>query len=540
MPRIGSLQDIADVEQLYSDSNRFVDLAVRLRVLGEGDAPGRLLPGIIGGRWDRRFGEWVTPRPDNLQWIEWTIQEQQIPTFLLPPDAMLAAVFAGRQAGKTEDGLMLIAAGGFRYPARESFIVSLDFKASRTIEQSFLNLIPPQWQCHWEKTERILTFPHGHAVKFRSAENAAACRGPSTKAILLDEAALMPEEVFHSAVGSGMASQDFLLVITTTPRRESKWIRDVYRTWGSPELPGSYAFHLETEKNPRRNHKLLELIKSMTPADLYDQEMRGLLVAPQNAAYGHLFNRKLHLRHAGMLPDSVREHLLGIKDITRDWTERYGGGPADYVGGWDFGKEAVVIGKVYQDARKIDGRIVKRNRLWIIGSEVDKQTSTDQHAAKVAAKWGTSIGFITDAMGAYDKSTGRGNTDDAAPITLLREHGFAWVEPVATKNPPVEFRQRTVCRALRSCVRGAGAVGAEEWPDTDQYPGGEVRLFVVPDAAPEVVDALENQAMKNGKPAKDGEHEHVADALGYLVMAVLPLEESLPDGWESVLTDEED
>lgn len=555
MPRIGSLAKIAEVEKLCDQSHRYIDLAVRLRVLTASNQPGELLPQIIGGRWDTECDCWVYPTPSDIRAVEWTIQEQQIPIFLgIPSATMLVAIFAGRQAGKTRVGLMEVARDALRFPGQESFVVSLDFKASREVEDSFGSLLDPAWGVQWIATERTFRFPHGHAVKFRSAENIAACRGPSTKTLMLDEAALMPEEAFLASVGSGMASRHFRLLITTTPRREVPWIRKIYQEWGSKELEGSVLRKLRTEENPRRNRRLLKLVAAQTPADLYAQEFRGELVAPQDAAYAHLFNRALHIRPLGKLPESVRFKLRRDahgridepRDVTRKWCTEHGYDEADYIGGWDFQKEACFVAKVFRDARVITERLangrtkvktVYRDRLWIVRSFVNLNTTTDMHAAYVASQIGTSIGWITDAMGAHDRSGGRGDVDDAAPITILREHGFTWAEPVAKRNPPVEFRHRTLCRALRSCIpfddQDSSDDGKPEWPDTPEYPGGEVRLFLVPKGAPEIEAGLENQRMNNGKPVKDGIHEHIMDALGYLCLVVLPIEESSPEGWES-------
>lgn len=536
-------KNVGKAESVIDERQRYVDLAAAFLVLTPENTPGRVLLNasgdrwVIGGRWDRHYGRWVRgPRPADLVIVDWTIQEQQIPIVCgVDPEVLFVGIFAGRQAGKTHIGLTQIAIDAARFPGCESFVLSQDFKASNEIEESFSALLPGEWGVRRLLSAREFHFPHGHVVKFRSAENADSCRGPSTKSVLMDEAALMQHKAFVALVGGGAASQAFRLYITTTPKRECEWVTRIYREWdqnGDTPSPRRRVFHLVTDENPRRNAALLEEIARDTPADIFEQEFRGKLVPPENAAYGRLFDRGTHIRRQGTLPDSARFRLRrqpGLPDCwdyTRKWCQARGHEPADYVGGWDFVREACVWGKIYRDARNVTdhrGRVatVYRDRLWICGAAVNPHTTTDQHAEAVKDAIGTSVGWFTDAMGAYDRSSGRGDVDDAAAITILREHGFAFVEPVAKRNPPVEFRHRTVCRALRSCFR------SEEWPD------GEARLFIEPKCAPEVIDALENQAMKDGKPAKDGKHEHVMDALGYLVFAVMPIEESQPEGWES-------
>jgi hypothetical protein len=526
MPLIGSTKELEEAERLLDPEKRYVDLAVRLRLLTEDASPGELLPDVIGGRWDTWTCTWVRPTPADLTFVEWTVQQQQLPIFLgLPTDMMLVAIFAGRQAGKSRVGLMEVGKDALRFPGMDSFVISLDFKASREPEETFRSLLDPAWGVKWRESDRAFIYPHGHRVLFRSAENISSCRGPSTKTVLLDEASRMSEDVFIAAVGGGAASVRFKLLIATTPLRESEWIRKVDAEWEGQ--PGSCVRRLKTVLNPRRNKRLLEHIKNNTPADLYRQEFEGLVVPPQNAVYAQLFNRALHLRSPGQLPEAAQLGDVGpCVDFTRAWTQREYGVEADFVGGWDFGKEAMVLGKVYREWRivYVNRRKVRRytERLWILGEAVDLNTTTDHHARLVVDKFGRSIAVVTDAMGARDKSDGRGLADSVA-IDTLKEHGFASVEPVGKANPDVKHRVRTVNRALRS------ALDSDAWPATEQWPSGEVRLFIAPDTCPQLIDALESQKMVNGKPEKDGKHEHVLDALGYLVCAVLPIDVGIDD-----------
>src|SRR5262249_54691255 len=153
------------------------------------------LPQVVGGRWDTWTSQWVTPRPADLQTTEFTIQEQQIPIFFgTPADTLLMAIFAGRQAGKTHAGLDLDVVDAIRWPGRDSLVISLDYKASREPEEAFRAKLDPRWGVVEKKTDREFHFPHGHVVKFRSAENIKSARGPSTKRVHIDEGGFMPED----------------------------------------------------------------------------------------------------------------------------------------------------------------------------------------------------------------------------------------------------------------------------------------------------------------------------------------------------------
>ncbi len=442
----------------------------------------------------------VASAAEQLKTWDWTIQAQQIPLLLQTPrDVLLVALFAGRQAGKTAVGVQDVVKDAIRWPGRKSAIISLDFKASRDPEEAFRALLAPHWGVQENRTDRAWLFPNGHVVVFRSEEAINSVRGPSLKTILLDEAAYYQASSYLTAVGCGMASKDFRLLVATTPKRESEWVRKVDAEWD--KKPGSCIYRLRTEDNPRRNKVLLERIKDDTPADMYAQEFEGRVVPPEAAVYG-LFKRDRHL-----------QPLPKTGDFTRKFSSREFGVATEYLMGWDFGKEAVVVAKVFRGTREVwdDRRHVSHvpvEYLWIVGEAYSDRTTTEHHARMVAERWGTSACVVTDAMGAHDRVEGRGA--GTAAITLLREAGFVRVDPVAPRNPDVLQRVRTVNRLLLNGNQ-------------------ETRLFIVPDACPKLVDALENQEMKHGKPDKDGKHEHILDALGYLVYAAMPVRGALPE-----------
>lgn len=527
MPRITRQAELAEAEKVLDGQRRYVDLAVRLRILDEDGAPGPHLPRVLGGRWDTWELRWVTPQPADLEVVEWTIQVQQLALLELPDDVLFVALFSGRQAGKTYAAVLDLVLDVIRSPGRDFAIISLDFKASRDPEKTFSALLSPTWGVKPVKTDRAYLFPHGARVVFRSEEAIESVRGPSLKRILMDEAAYMAHESFVTAVGCGGASAGFRLALATTPKRDQRWIRDIDSKWGSnkdgtPKDPECRIIRFDSERNPRRNKKLLAKLKQQLPPDLYDQEFRGLLVPPQHAVY-YLFKRETHEK-------DLRLEIPRWTDYTREFTQREFKVACDRVAGWDFGIEAVVVGKIYrrrQDVTDEFGRIHSGwvEALQVVGEVVSDRTTTEQHALDVKKIYGTSIAIFCDAMGAHENADGKGAS--SPKIRLLDQAGFAYVRPVGSVNPRVENRIVGVNRLLKN---------AEQ----------QTRLWILPGAAPNLLEALENQERgPDGKPLKntrgrakggteDGKvgYEHPVDALGYLVWMCFPIEGVLPDGAE--------
>mgnify|MGYP001601231492 CR=1 FL=1 len=526
-----------ECEALLDDERNQVLLAARLRLLQADGSPGILLPHLIGGLWDTRLGDWVRPTP---AWAyeaapEFTVQEQQLALLTLPDEVILVALFSGRQAGKTSVAMLALLIDALRWPGMKSAFISLDYKASREPEDAFTALLRPEWGVEQVKADRVWKFPNGHEVIFRSEEAIHSIRGPTLKTVVTDEAAFMSASSYHAARGTGFASKHFRLILPTTPTRECEWIREVDATWGLPENRATHRIlRLETMKNPLRNERLLEIAIKDMPDDLRAAELEGRMVPPADAVYGGVFLRDLHVRPLGQLPSEARFELEDEPvDVTAEVTKRefalepsFQECGAEYVAGWDFQKEAVAIGKIFRDTWT--GRVGRdrvtlvQERIWWVGEEVNLNTTTDHHAQHVKDRWGTSIAIVHDAMGQHDGAGGRG--ENTAAATILAEHGFAAVTPVARANPRVGHRVRTFQRALRSASR------------SPRWPTGEVRAFFAKranglPAASMLVDAMENQRNVHGAPEKDGKLEHIADAAGYLVCYLLPIEDALPRGW---------
>jgi hypothetical protein len=523
---------VEEVEvECLDESTRYVDLAVRLRLLKSDNTPGELLPQIIGGRWDTWTGTWVHPRPADLACVEITVQEQQRQIVEgVGKDVRFLAIFAGRQAGKSNASQTELVLDALTHPGRDSFVVSLDFKASREPEESILALCgttPKRgrkptgpWQVRWHKSDRILEFPHGHRIIFRSAENIDSCRGPSTKTIVLEEGSRMEKSVFDAAVGCGVAaSGSFRLIIPTTPRRECAWLRKVEAEWGSDAQGLSAIRRLRSADNPRADHALLERLRSEMDPDTYAQEFEGQLVPPEHAVW-YFFKREVHLQVAGTLPQHLRFAWRDApRDVTAEFCQQKFGVAASHILGWDFGQEATVWGKVYRFSRTgyfdkdRPHAVVTQSvdRLYVTGELVNRRTTTEHHALAVQAEVGTDVVVITDAMGWHDRSDGRGSST-AAPVKLLREAGFKKVVPVAEKNPEIPNTIRVAMRLLR---------------DANQ----DTRCFFDPRKVPVLVDALENQERDDhGNIVKDG-REHVIDAWRYLVWRCFPIVGELPEGF---------
>jgi hypothetical protein len=142
-----------------------------------------------------------------------------------------------------------------------------------------------------------------------------------------------------------------------------------------------------------------------------------------------------------------------------------------------------------------------RRAVWALDEYVMPQRALDGHIAALLARpawksaepWKPSV-FYGDVAGRqHDAHTG------ISSEALLRNAG------IAVKSRPMKIEEGIA--ALNRLIEPH-----ETWGRPTPAP----RFFVDPRCA-NLIDALSNYEMKEGKPVKDGEHDHLIDALRYAV-----------------------
>jgi hypothetical protein len=117
------------------------------------------------------------------------------------------------------------------------------------------------------------------------------------------------------------------------------------------------------------------------------------------------------------------------------------------------------------------------------------------------------LGVYTNSIVLYPDSTGKSASSTNASVSDIRliqdKPGFSVDAP--TKNPKIEDRVASVNGAFMSA-------------------SGERKLFIHKTFCPVLQEALEQQIYdSNGKPDKSSGHDHILDALGYLVHRLFPV-----------------
>lgn len=116
------------------------------------------------------------------------------------------------------------------------------------------------------EAEWRITLPNGGWVQVRSGDNPDTLRGTGLDGCVLDEAAMMPPELWSQVIRPSLADRKGWCIFASTPRGAQNWFHDVYTS--AADNPEWERWHLRTEDNPRIPPEELAAMR----ADMSEQE----------------------------------------------------------------------------------------------------------------------------------------------------------------------------------------------------------------------------------------------------------------------------
>ena len=324
------------------------------------------------------------------------------------------------------------------------------------------------------KTDKVLLLGDLATVVFRSMENPDRIIGYEHADCGLDELDTLPEEkardVWEKIIGRNRLNKGpgelNTAGITTTP----EGYRFVYNRWErapTEERDRFVIIRARTEDNIFLPKDYVDDLRSQYPASLIEAYLNGIFVNLKNQVVYTNYHRDESSTDMTLLPG---DHQI-------------------YVG-LDFNvtKMSAVIAKTSADRRELH-----------VVEEIAGAMDTPDMIAKLKARYpGRKLVIFPDAAGAQRKTIDASKSD----IALLRQAGFTVI--VGSKNPYVRDRVLSVQALLKNMH-------------------GERRLFIS-EECPELIDCILKQTYTDkGEPDKSSGHDHMLDALGYLVWSIAPV-----------------
>ena len=283
-------------------------------------------------------------------------------------------------------------------------------------------------------SDRVIKFPSGGFIAFRSADSADSIRGQKISSLIMDEAAYIGEDVFEQILRPAMMDEKSNGLFISTPKRENDWFHKLYKRGLDGKDPEYKSFHFTSYDNPYIDRKELDDIKETTPGIVWRQEYLAEFV--------------------GATGSRIKSEWLKYEDITsidmlKDWKLAVGVDLAIGLKKENDYTAAVVMGRD------------KSGNLHIIDAARTRATFADQQKfiKAIANKWNVQLVAIEDvayqraAIQELSAKTGfvvRGikrNTDKVAffaPLESRYEHG----QIIHAKTLPPYFEQELLSFAV--------------------------------------------------------------------------------------------
>ncbi|GIL24628.1 MAG: hypothetical protein BroJett042_31410 [Bacteroidota bacterium] len=244
---------------------------------------------------------------------------------------------------------------------------------------------------------REVLFPGGGFIGFKSADTGAGLLGEGLDFLIVDEAALVPEDVWLRDLRPSLADRQGGALFIGTPRGHN-WF---WRTWlrgQDPEQSDWQSWRFPTSANPYIAPQEIEAARELLPARIFQQEYEAEFLADGGAVFRNLLACTTARRLDSPQPD--HNYIFGV-----DWARS-----SDYT----------AIAVLERDTR----RLVALERFNQIGWSLQRG-----RLAALAERW------KPEAIWAETNSMGGPNVE-ALQQEGLPVHGFETT--AASKGPLIE------------------------------------------------------------------------------------------------------
>lgn len=385
---------------------------------------------------------------------------------VLDDPARFKLLIAGRRFGKSYCSLVAAILDAMSGPGRVVWIVSPTYRAARdTLWPLLRRLVPARALVGTPReTDLSVQFKNGSTIALRSGDEPNLLRGSGLNLCVFDEASQLSEDLWSVVLRPALADRQGRALFATTPRGTSHWLYDLWQA--AAEDPTWVRWQFPTIQGGRVSASELEQAARTLSRAEFGQEFEASFESTGGRVYGDF---RLEPWPSGNL----------------DPTAEDGEGPL--LVGFDPGMRCGVVLATKSEAGDV--------------LVFDAQVVSDSHTASVADDIrrrfpGRRIMVYPDPSGVQRRSSAGHLTDHI----ILRQAGLEVVAPRAA--PPVVDRINVV----RSTILAAD---------------GRRRLRIHP-SAHALLRALDAQMYdaRTQAPDKKSGHDHVLDALGYLLWSV--------------------
>lgn len=176
----------------------------------------------------------------------------------------------GRRWGKTYACINELAKFGWENPNTISWWVAPTYKQSRiafriltsNFKEAIATATKNPMEIHWKS---------GGITQFNSTDQADNLRGEGVSFMVVDEAAMIPEEVWTAVLRPTLSDRQGKAIIVSTPRGMN-WFHNLWMRGQDPAFPDYESWQFPTSSNPYIPPEEIEEARATLPSDVFRQE----------------------------------------------------------------------------------------------------------------------------------------------------------------------------------------------------------------------------------------------------------------------------
>jgi len=182
---------------------------------------------------------------------------------------------SGRRSGKSID-LGFICNLECMLPDRNIWIVAPDYNLAKKVFAYLIKFVSKTFEQNeykiGTKPGMFIRFANGTLVECKSADNPNSLIGDEVDLLIIDEAAVMPSDVYDMYLYAATMIRDGTTIFISTPRRKNWFFRKYHELQEDPD-----GFTLKTPSwiNPRMTQDKIDKSREKLPKDIYRQEIEA-------------------------------------------------------------------------------------------------------------------------------------------------------------------------------------------------------------------------------------------------------------------------
>lgn len=182
----------------------------------------------------------------------------------------------GRRWGKTRLASYVCIIMGMSHKNGEIILVSPTFSQTQIIFNMILKFLPVEYIKSKSVAEKYVELISGTRIYAKSGDNPDSMRGYGPFLAILDEAAMLKEEVWREVLRPALADNKGSAFVISTPRG-SNYFRELFRMGQSddPQYSDYVSFQFSSYDNPFLDPKELDEMAMNLPEIIYKQEILG-------------------------------------------------------------------------------------------------------------------------------------------------------------------------------------------------------------------------------------------------------------------------